>query len=387
MLKAYKVRLETNNKQKTMMRRCAGVSRYIYNWGLAMWQMQYEKGEKPGWMRLRKQFNSIKREQCPFVTEIPYAITVSTFRNLDRAFQNFFRRLKQGGENPGYPKFKSRKSRQSFQLCYTTVYQDQVRLTAIGYVKLSEPGYIPVGADYGEYATLSESAGEWYISVLVDDGQPLPELRGGTTLGMDVGIKSLAVFSDGKVFENPRALQKAEAKIKRLQRELARREKGSKNRAKTKAKLARCFAKANNIRTHAQHQVSNYAMQGGTIVTETLNVKGMLSNHSLARAVSDAGMSEIHRQIDYKAKWNGVEVIKADRWFASSKTCCNCGYKMDITLADRELHCPSCGAVIDRDLNAAKNLAALGERRNTAGLPGELAITNLVTENQEAGTA
>jgi len=214
-------------------------------------------------------------------------------------------------------------------------------------------------------------------SVLVDDGLPEPELRVGDVLGIDVGIKSLAVFSDGTIFENPKALDDADKKLKRLQRELARRKIGGKNREKTKQKLARAFECIRRIRQHAQHQVSNYATaENGIIVIETLNINGMMQNHHIARALSDTGMSEIHRQIKYKAKWKGVEVIRADRWFASSKTCSGCGYKMDITLSDRDLKCPECGLEIDRDYNAALNLAALSEGVNSPGLPVELECNN-----------
>lgn len=378
MLKAYKVRLKTNNRQKTAFNRCAGVSRYVFNWGLAEWKRLYEAGEKTGGMRLCVQFNAIKREQCLFVTEVSYAITESAFRNLDTAFKNFFRRLKQGADKAGYPKFKSRHGNKSFQLRGVKIFNNSAYLPKIGIVKLSQSNYIPQDADYGVYATVSEKAGEWYLSVLVDDGAPEPELKDGDILGMDVGIKSMAVFSDGKVFENPKALYAAEKKLKRLQRELSRREKGSKNREKTRAKLARAHHKVSCIRSHAQHQVSNYAVKDATIAIENLNVRGMVKNHHLAKAVSDVGMYELRRQIEYKARWNGVEVVLADRWEPTSKRCSRCGnIKDDLTLADRVYKCDACGLVIDRDLNAAVNLAALSERRNSPGLPVELTCTNV----------
>lgn len=375
MLKAYKVRLETNNKQKTALNRCAGVSRYVFNWGLAEWKRLYEAGEKTGGMRLCKQFNAIKRDHCPFVTEVPYAITESAFRNLDTAFVNFFRRVKQGADKAGYPKFKSRQGRKSFQLRGVKLFEEAAYLPKIGTVRLSQKGYIPVGADYGVYATASEQAGEWFLSVLVDDGQPEPALREGATLGMDIGIKSAAVFSDGMVFENPKALYAAEKKLKRLQRELSRRkDKGSKNREKTRRKLAKAHAKVNRIRKHAQHQVSNYAVKDGVIVIENLNVQGMQKNHHLARAVSDVGFYELRRQIEYKAKWNGVEVVTVDRWEPSSKRCSWCGNVKEIlSLSERVYKCECCGLVIDRDLNAATNLAALGSGRNSPLVPVELA--------------
>jgi len=184
-------------------------------------------------------------------------------------------------------------------------------------------------------------------------------------VGVDLGIKTLAVCSDGATFENPRALATAERKLKRLNRELSRRRKGSKNRAKTRAKLARCHARIANIRSHALHNAS-YHLTAKTkpqaVVIEDLNVKGMLNNRSLSKAISDVGMGELRRQIEYKGTWYGVEVVTADRWYASSKTCSACGaVNRALTLSDRTYVCAACGAVIDRDLNAALNLASLAQ--------------------------
>ena len=361
MLRAYKVRLKTNDKLNTKFRQCAGVARYVYNWGLAEWKRQYEAGEKPSYVKLNKQFNAIKREQCAFVTEYPYAISEAALRNLETAFKNFFRRVKQGADKAGYPKFKKRGISMSFQLRNVKIFSDRVRLPLIGEVGICEHDYIPVSADYGTYATVSERAGYWYLSVLVDNGKEAPAYREGSRLGVDVGIKTLAVFSDGNEIENPKALAKAEKKLARLQQELSRRAKGSKNREKTNVKVARLHERVSNIRRHAQHQASHYATRmGGTVVIETLNVKGMMQNAKLARSISDVGMYEIHRQIEYKAKWRGARVVKADQWFASSKTCSGCGYRVtNLTLAIRTFVCPECGLEIDRDLNAARNLAAL----------------------------
>ena len=363
--KAYKTELDPNNKQRTMMARSCGAARYVYNWGLTEWKTWYERGDKPSGMKLCKHFNSVKDEVCPWIREVPYAITESAFRNLYAAFQHFFRRVK-NGEKPGYPKFKKRGVNGSFQLRSTRIEDDRVRLTGIGWVRLKERGYIPPtdsGASFGVYATISERAGRWFISVLVGEDIPEPVNGNNGVLGIDLGVKALATCSDGTVFENPRALRQEERKLKRLQRELSRRKKGGQNWRKTKAKIARCHQRIANIRRHAQHQVSHYATakkKPKTVVLEDLNVSGMVKNRRLAQAISDAGMSELRWQIEYKAQWHGVDVLIADRFYPSSKTCSDCGsVKPQLKLSERRFACPDCGVVIDRDLNAALNLASL----------------------------
>lgn len=388
-MKAYKTELNPNNKQRTFFGQCAGTSRYVYNWGLIEWKRQYENGEKPSAYGLRVQFNAIKDDLCPWIRELPYAVTEAAFGNLGSAFKNFFRRVKNGDDKAGYPRFKKRGIKNSFQLRNTKIERDRVRLTGIGWVRLKEKGYIPVGAEYGIYVTISERAGHWFISVLVKcEDQPIVEPI-TPALGIDLGIKTLATCSDGTIFENPKTLYQHEKRLARLQRELNRRKKGSTNRAKTKAKVGRLHYKISNIRKHAIHQVSDYATEKArpsAIVLENLNVKGMMQNHHLAKAIGDASFHELRRQLEYKAKRSRIEVIIADRFYPSSKTCNRCGCrKDDLTLADRVFECDECGYEIDRDLNAALNLAALAEGRNAPGLPVELAGLP-VTEKQEGGS-
>jgi putative transposase len=381
MLKAYKTELDPNNKQRGYFAQCAGATRYVYNWGLAEWKRQYEAEEKPSADKLRKQFNTQKDELCPWIRGLPYAIVEAAFLNLGLAFKNFFRRVR-NGEKPGYPKFKKRGARRSgFQLRGYKTETDRVWLgKRIGWVRLKERGYIPTDVSYqnngGVYATISERARRWYISILVEEPDMEP-VNGSGVIGVDVGIKALAACSDGTIFANPKALHKYKRKLKRLQRELSRRQKGSKNWHKTKARIAKAHQQIANVRKHALHQVSHYVTQElapQTIVIEDLNVNGMVKNHHLAQAVADASMSELHRQIGYKADWMDIKVIKADRWYASSKTCSSCGsVKEKLSLSERTFTCPDCGLEIDRDLNAARNLAALGiEPSNGRGLPTEL---------------
>jgi putative transposase len=348
----------------------------VFNWGLAEWRRQYEAYKvdnilkRPSRFALSVQFNGLKDELCPWIREIPYAVTEAAFERLGRAFDNFFRRVKQSPEKAGYPKFKSRSGRKSFQLRGVKVETDRVYLPKLGWVRLSQTDYIPVGATYGVYATLSERAGHWYIAILVKDEEEITAELNRTILGIDFGVKSLAVISNGKVFENPKPLRDAQAKLDRLNRERDRRMKGGANRTKTLMKIRRAHKRVADIREHTLHQISDYVTarcKPSVIVLEDLNVAGMVQNHSLAQAISDAGFSELRRQIEYKAERLGITIMIADRWFPSSKMCSNCGcIKSDLALSDRVFVCPDCGFTLDRDLNAARNLAALGRNAQTA---------------------
>lgn len=365
-VRGYKTELDPNNKQRGFFIRCVGTSRFVWNWGLATWKQWYGDGNKVSGFRLCKHFNAIKDEQCPWIREMPYAVTEAAFRNLDAAFRHFFRRVKEGADKVGYPRFKSRHdSRQSFALRGTKVERDRVRLTHIGWVRLKERGYLPTsdsGAKFGTYTVISCRAGRWYISVQAEEEIAEPQ-EGTLIVGVDLGLKMLAVLSNGETFENPHALIEAERKLARLNRELARRKKGGANWYKTKKRLAKQYSKVANIRSHVLHNISHHItseLRPRTIVIEDLNVKGMASNRHLSKAVADVGFYELRRQIEYKAQWCGIEVLVADRWYASSKTCSGCGWKDgSLTLGDRLFRCSECGLELDRDLNAAINLQRL----------------------------
>lgn len=364
-LRAYKTKLNLNNEQRTYFVGCAGAARFVFNWGLAEWKRQYAAGEKPTAYGLKKQFNAIKDESFPWIREYPYVVIQEAFDNLGKAFQNFFRRVKAGDNKAGYPRFKSR---HTSPMVFTvrgsiTVETARIKLPRIGWARLAESGYLPTENVKILFANISERAGEWYISLQVEEPAAAVEPATGEPIGVDLGIKSLAVTSDGATFDNPKTLAKYEKKLARLQRELHRRQKGSANRQKTKAKIARLHRKIADTRRHTLHNISRHVTaktKPSVVVVEDLNVKGMMANEKLAKAVADSSMGELRRQIEYKAAWNGVAVVVADRWFPSSKTCNECGcINTELTLSDREWTCESCGTVLDRDLNAARNLARL----------------------------
>lgn len=229
-------------------------------------------------------------------------------------------------------------------------------------------------------ATVSREATRWFVSIQVDIGQYSRSRVGDDVVGVDLGIKVAATLLTGEQFQSPKPLKTNLKKLKRVQRKLARRQKGSKNRQKTKSKLASIYAKIGNIRKNFLHKLTtNLSNNHGTIVIEDLNVKGMLKNRRLSRAISDIGFSEFRRQLEYKSTIYGTTVVVTDRWFPSSKTCSRCGHvKQDLTLKDRIYSCESCDNVCDRDLNAALNLRTLGLRGIACGQsdnPGESSLS------------
>jgi putative transposase len=216
-------------------------------------------------------------------------------------------------------------------------------------------------------ATVSEHAGHWYVSVLVEDAQVVPH-NAGPVVGVDLGVKRLATLSDGQIAENPRHLKRKLKKLTRLQRAVSRKVKGSRNREKAGRKLSAEHRKVANQRANTLQQLtSQLAKTKSVVVIEDLNVSGMLKSHHLAQAIADVGFHEFRRQLEYKAAWYGCRVIVADRWFASTRTCSCCGWVDEhMTLADRTFICrnpdrPDCGLVLDRDVNAAKNLEKLAD--------------------------
>ena len=365
-IRGYKTKLVLSDKERAWCWQCAGAARWCYNWGLDAMKTAHEQGRKTSAWAEKKRLNGIKDDVAPWLRESPYIVLQTAFDNLDAAYQNFFRRVK-GGDTPGYPKFKSRKQpRQAFGLRDDIrVSEKKIKLPRIGWLRLAEHGYLPMSKNARIlYATIvTQNHGDtWYVSLQVEETVSEPVPATDCPLGIDLGIKSLAVVSDGTVYENVRPLRSAEQRIARLSRELARRNKGSQNWLKTKAKLNKAHEKARNTRQHYLHQISaeTVAKRPSVIVMENLNVKGMMANRHLSRAIADLGMYELRRQMGYKAEWTGSRLLLADRWEPSSKRCSECGaVKETLSLNERTYVCSECGSILDRDLNAARNLAAL----------------------------
>lgn len=372
---AYKVELDPNNVQRTALLRHAGCARWAYNWGLRRKIEEYEvNGKSPGAMSLHRDLNVLKKTApenggVPWMYEVSKCAPQEALRDLDRAFQHFFRRCKQGDKRKGFPRFKSRKRGiGGFRLTGTIkVTKDgrHVQLPKLGLLRVKERGYLP-GPDRDDVrilsATVTEQAGHWFVSLAVEQevADP-PQEPTGDTVGVDVGIKTLATVSDGRTFDNPKSLRRAEARLRRLQKAVSRKQRGSNNRKKAVEQLRRQHYRVTCIRRDSIHKATSAITKSASVIgIETLNVKGMMQNRRLSKALSDASLSEFLRQIEYKARWRGAIVVKADRFYPSSKTCSGCGeVKADLTLGDRTYECGSCGLEIDRDLNAALNLRAL----------------------------
>lgn len=352
MQRAHKIRLNPNNIQASYFRRACGVRRFVQNWGLAEWNTQHQAGLKPSAYALKKLFNSIKKEQFPFTTEVTKCAAECAFDNLASAFSNFF------AKRAGYPKFQKKGARDSFYLSNDKfkVIGKFVVVPRLGKVRMTEElrftGKIMS-------AVISERAGNWFVSIQVEIEDKNSETQAVLGVGVDLGIKKLATLSDGTAFENPKATKKFADRIRRLGKSLSRKKKGSANWKKAKAKLAREHYKLSCVRADAIHKMtSTIANKFSDVCVEDLNVKGMLRNKRLAKAVTDASFAEIRRQLSYKS----TRIHTVGRFFPSSKRCHNCGKIHEMPLSKRVFSC-DCGIVdLDRDLNAAKNILLEGIR-------------------------
>lgn len=364
-LRAYKTELDLNNRQRTACLKHAGAARYAYNWGLARKQAAYKAGEKvPTAIDLHRELNALKKTELPWMYEVSKCAPQEALRNLDKAYDNFFRRVKEkkAGKKvkAGFPRFKSKKRGVGgFRLTGSVhVSERAIQLPRLGRLRLKESGYLPTAGVKILSATVSEKAGRWFVTLQVEQEIPDPETGGRPSAGVDLGIKILATVSDGTRIENPKALRRSLTKLKRLQRAVSHKLPGSANRKKAVRQLARTYARVGNIRKDALNKATTLlAKTKSVVILENLNVSGMLKNHRLAQAISDVGMAEFRRQITYKAEWYGCQIVVADRFYPSSKRCSCCGVLREtLGLDERVYCCPQCGMEIDRDLNAAINL-------------------------------
>lgn len=379
-VRGYKTELDPNNVQHTLLLKHAGAARFAYNWGLAHKQAAYKAGEKtPSAIDLHRDLNALKQTELAWMYGVSKCAPQEALRDLDKAYANFFRKVKlkkQGKwkDKLGFPKFKKKsKAIGSFRLTGSIkVDKKAVQLPRLGTIRLKEYGYLPERAKVLS-ATVSEQAGRWFVSLQVEEEQPEPVAPSSDPIGVDLGIKTLATCSDGTIFENPRALKLAQKKLRRLERQKSRRKKGGKNRVKTRKAIAKTHARIAHIRQDATHTLTSHLCKNHAVIAiEDLHVAGMLKNHHLAQAVADSNFGEIRRQIAYKAERSGSQVIAVNRYYPSSKTCSACGWiDEDLMLADRVFICQACGLVIDRDLNAAINL--LHEALHTASSAGTYA--------------
>ncbi len=358
MIKAHKIRLNPTPEQATYFAKAAGTARFCFNWARAEWQKQYEAGGKPSALALRTQFNAIKKDQFPWVYDVTKCAVEGAFMDVAAAFKNFFEGRK-AGRKTGYPKFKSKKhSRPSFYLANDkfTVGDHWMDVPKLGRVNMAESlrfqGKILS-------ARISKTASWWFVSITVEMPDEVP-LNTHPPLGVDVGLNRLATLSDGRQYENQRPLVHQLKKLRRLNKELARRTKGGKNWLKTKDKLGRLHYEIACIRLDwLQKLTTEIAQTSGMVAVEDLHVKGLIRNRCLSRSFSDAAVGRLLALLESKVPRQGGMLLKVDRFFPSSQLCHCCGArKDDLTLADRVFVCPdpNCGYVGDRDENASWNI-------------------------------
>lgn len=354
MQKSYKTELRLNNKQRTACFKHAGAARFTYNWGLIQKKDALDAKIKiPSAVDLHKRLTKLKQSEFRWMYEVSKCSPQEALRNLDQAFDRFFKGLSR------FPKPKSKKKGiGSFRL-YGRIHvmNNKVKLPILGSLRLKERGYIPVGIK-AISATVSERAGRWFINILVEEDLSQETVKDShDTVGVDLGIKTLATVSDGTTYQNPTPLKRNLRKLKRLQRSVSRKVKGGRNRRKAVRKLAKLHYKVSNIRKDTLHKITTVLAKTKRIVgIEDLNVSGMMKNRKLARAIADVGFYEFRRQLEYKGLWYNCHVVLVDRFFPSSKMCSSCELiNENLTLADREWMC-RCGIHHDRDFNAACNL-------------------------------
>jgi len=371
MLMAHKIALDPNNAQATYFARASGVARFAYNWARAEWERQYQAQKdnpelpKPSQAALRRQLNGIKREKFPWMLEVTKNAPQMAIMQLGDAYKNFF------AGRARYPQFRKKGVHDRFTLTNDQFDIDgsRIRIPNLGWVRMRESlrftGKIMS-------ATVSRVADRWFVSITVDTQEIPIQAKNQGAVGVDLGVSALATLSTGEVVEGPKAHKALLNRLRRLSRSLSRKQKGSENRKKAKAKLARLHARISNIRNDAlHHMTTDIARRFSIIGIEDLNVKGMVRNCHLARSVSDMGFFEFRRQLTYKVAQRGGALVVADRWYPSSKTCSCCGHHMDaMPLSVRSWQCPACEVKHDRDINAAVNLRDMAVS-STASACGE----------------
>jgi putative transposase len=377
--RACRFELKPNDVQRTYFAKCAGVARFAWNWALAERQRLY--AEKQGDDRFtdaidqHRRLNALKKTDFPWMYEVSKCIPQEAIRNLDNA-NRLYRMARKAGRKVRPPKFKKKgRARDVFAFTTGAIRAEgaHVVLPRIGRVRVKEAAVFE-----GRIlrATVSRDADRWFVSFTVKQEVPDPQPPSGSAVGVDLGMSRLATLSDGRIFENPKPLQSRLRKLRRLAKELHRRRKGSNNREKTAQKLAKAYWHIGNIRKDALHKATTrLAKNHGEIVLEDLNVQGMVRNRRLARAISDVGLGEFRRQLEYKCRWYGSRLTVAPRFYPSTKRCSSCGHvKDEMPLSERTYECESCGLVLDRDLNAALNLVAVSSTE-TLNACGDLAST------------
>lgn len=392
MFEAVKVALDPTPTQERLMLSHAGAARFAYNAGLAHVKAALEAGEKPewsyfsliNWWNANKDTLAVDADGVPWWRENSKEAANSGLRWLADGLSNWAksRKGKRKGRRVGFPKFKA-KDRETPRFAYAisglrtgALIEGDPKalwLPRIGRVHCFENVAARVDGAKVLSIAISRRAGRWYAALTVErDDQAVKKIPKGGAVGVDLGIKALATLSDGTVIPNPHTLVTDEQRLKRAQKALSRKAKGSKRRAKARERVARIHNRIANRRSDTLHKLTTMLAQTySDISIEDLNVAGMVKNHHLAKAVSDASFFELRRMLEYKTAKTGAKLHVIDRWYPSSKTCSNCGsVKAKLSLNERTYKCEHCGLTIDRDLNAAINIQVAGSAPETVNAHG-----------------
>lgn len=372
-MRSYRIEIKPNKTQLQLIQQSCDVARFAYNWVLGkkiaereslvslakMWDLGKVPNIHGSSIDWNKEWVIFKKDK-EWITKVSKCCGSNALRDLEFAFKRFF------SKKSKYPKFKKKGSKDSFMVdCNVFVDYNTIQIPKIGKIKLKECGYATDKRIQLSSARVSRDVDRWFVSFFIKDNivikelSELNEIKENEIIGIDLGVKELAITSDGQTFENPKAYKKYLKRLKRYQRRVSRKQKGSNNRKKAVLKLGRLHRKIRNVRKDAINKLTTSVVKTKPklIVLETLKPKNMMKNHKLAESISDASFGEIKRQFEYKCLWNGIHIVYAPQFYASSKFCSCCGKKNDkLKLNDREWICSNCKTEHDRDTNATFNL-------------------------------
>jgi putative transposase len=351
-LKAYKYRIYPTEDQEVLLNKTFGCCRVV-------WNACTEAFNSPVAMKIDEPKSSTEiKKKFDWMSEVSAAALQSTFNNFFEFKKQFFSKTRK--KKVGRPKFKSKNKRQAYSLFSQkfNLGSNFIRLEKIGRVKVVISGYRPPkDCNFRSVTVSKDPSGKFFVSVLVKELKPKPLPETGSVVGIDVGIKTFAVFSDGTEISNPKFFSESQAELRKAQKSLSRKKKGSTRRRKARLKVALIHEKIRNQRKHFHHEVSRMVVNAYSVIgLEDLTISGMVKNRKLSKVISDAGWAQFVSFLSYKAEWAGRTVQKVGKFFPSSKLCSCCGsIKKDLTLADRSWVC-DCGVKVSRDLNASINI-------------------------------